>query len=65
MKSRIELKVYHLPRREERRCVQISGEANAVVERLCRATGLPIGVIVSQVLIQGESLVDIVEEADA
>lgn len=65
MQDKIELKVHKLPRKEARRCVQISGEANSVVERLYRATGLPIGVIVSQMLIQGEKLVDIVEEDEA
>lgn len=60
MGDRIELKVYSKPK-EERRCVQISGEANKVLTQLYRATGLPIGQIVSQMIIQGSALVDIVE----
>ena len=51
----------HKPK-DERRCVQISSEANAVLMQLCRATGLPIGHIVSQMIVQGAELVDIVEE---
>lgn len=61
MGKRIELKV-HSPKRDERRCIQISGEANKVLMQLCRATGLPIGHIVSQMIIQGAELVDIIEE---
>lgn len=45
--DRIELKVYKPKAKEER--------------RLCRATGLSNGYIVSQMIIQGEKLVDIVE----
>ena len=73
--DRIELKVYKPKAKEERRCVQISGEADAILRRcvqisgeadailrrLCRATGLSNGYIVSQMIIQGEKLVDIVE----
>lgn len=59
--DRIELKVYKPKAKEERRCVQISGEADAILRRLCRATGLSNGHIVSQMIIQGEKLVDIVE----
>lgn len=59
--GKICLKVHKIPKKEERRCVQISGEANCALERLYRATGLPIGTIVSQMIIQGEELVDIVE----
>lgn len=61
MAKRIELKVYK-PRKDERRCVQITGEANAVLMKLYNATGLPVTHIVSQMIIQGEELVDIVEE---
>ena len=59
--DRIELKVYKPKAKEERRCVQISGEADAILRRLCRVTGLSNGYIVSQMIIQGEKLVDIVE----
>ena len=52
----------HKPKKDERRCVQITGEANTVLMQLYRATGLPIGHIVSQMIIQGADLVDIVEE---
>ena len=61
MSNRIELRVYKT-KREERRCVQINAEANDVLMHLYRATGLPIGQIVSQMIIQGADLVDIVEE---
>lgn len=61
MAIRIELKVYK-PRKDERRCVQNTGEANAVLMKLYKATGLPVTHIVSQMIIQGEELVDIVEE---
>ncbi len=61
MSERIELRVYK-PKKDERRCVQISGEANEVLMKLYRATGLPVGHIVSQMIIQGAELVDIVEE---
>ena len=61
MAKRIELKIYK-PKKDERRCIQVSGEANEVLIKLCRATGLPIGHIVSQMIIQGAELVDIVEE---
>ena len=59
--DRIELKVYKPKAKEERRCVQISGEADTILRRLRRATGLSNGYIVSQMIIQGEMLVDIVE----
>ena len=61
MPERIELRVYK-PKKDERRCVQISGEATEVLMKLYRATGLPVGHIVSQMIIQGAELVDIVEE---
>lgn len=61
MKNRIELRVRNAAK-DERRCVQITGEANAVLMELYRATGLPVGHIVSQMIIQGAELVDIVEE---
>ena len=59
-KDRITLTV-HKPK-DERRCVQISAEANAVLMDLYRATGLPVGHLVSQIIIQGAELVEIVEE---
>ena len=61
MSKRIELKVYK-PKKDDRRCVQIDSTANEVLMKLYRATGLPIGHIVSQMIIQGADLVDIVEE---
>lgn len=61
-KNRITLTVHKIKPRDERRCVQISGEANTVLMGLCRATGLSVGHIVSQLIIQGADLVDIVEE---
>lgn len=60
MDNRIELKVYKP--KDERRCVQIDSKANAVLMGLYRATGLPIGHIVSQMIIQGAEFVNIVEE---
>ena len=60
MDGRIKLTI-HKPK-DERRCVQISAEANAVLVELYRATGLPVGHIVSQLIIQGAELVDILEE---
>lgn len=63
MANRIELKVYKA-KKDERRCVQIDSKANAVLMDLYRATGLPIGHIVSQMIIQGAQLVDIVEEVE-
>lgn len=63
MENKIELKIYK-PKKEERRCVQITGEANAVLMSLYRATGLPIGHIVSQMIIQGAEFVNIVEEEE-
>lgn len=63
-KDRIQLTVHNKPK-EERRCVQISGEANTVLMGLYHATGLPIGFIVSQMIIQGADLVDIVEVQEA
>lgn len=62
MKDRIVLTIHKPKQKEERRCVQITGEANAVLMGLYRLTGLPIGHIVSQLIIQGAELVDIVEE---
>ena len=62
--KRICLKIPKPPKKDERRCIQIGGEANRVLERLCRLTGLLIGTVVSQMIIQGEDLVDIVEEED-
>lgn len=65
MADKIELRIRGSARKkEERRCVQISGEANAVLEELHRATGLPVGHIVSQMLIQGVNLVEIIEEEE-
>lgn len=61
VKDRIELKV-HAPNKNERRCIQITPEANIVLMQLYRATGLPVGTIVSQMIIQGAELVDIIEE---
>lgn len=61
MENRIELKIYRT-KEEERRCVQITGEANTVVKIIQNATGLPVGHIVSQMIIQGAKFVDIVEE---
>ena len=62
MKERaIELKVRRTVK-DERRCVQITSEANAVLMELYRATGLPIGHIVSQMIIQGADFVEIVED---
>lgn len=61
MKNRIELTV-HTAAKNERRCVQINAEANAVLMDLCRATGLLVGHIVSQMIIQGANFVDIIEE---
>lgn len=60
MDGRIKL-VIHKPKKEESRCVRISGEANAVLMELYRATGLPVSHIVSQMLIQGAELIDIIE----
>lgn len=62
-RDRIKLVVHKAPS-DDRRCVQISGQANAVVMELYHATGLPIGHIVSQMIIQGRDLVDIVEKED-
>ena len=62
MKDVIKLTIHKPKAKEDRRCVQITGEANTVLMRLYRATGLPIGHIVSQMIIQGAELVDIVEE---
>lgn len=59
MENRITLEV-HKPK-DERRCVQIDSKANAVLMELYRATGLPVGHIVSQMIIQGAKLVDIIE----
>ena len=59
--GKIELKVHNTVK-EERRCVQISGTANAILNELHRATGLPNGYIVSQMIIQGAEFVEIVEE---
>ena len=61
MKNKIELTI-RSNSKEERRCVQISGEANTILTELYRATGLPVGHIVSQMIIQGAPLVEIVEE---
>lgn len=61
MENKIRLKV-RSTEREERRCVQISGAANTVLNELHRATGLPVGHIVSQIIIQGAEFVKIVEE---
>lgn len=61
--NRIELKVHKVDPKE-RRCVQISGVANTVLMELYRATGLPVEYIVSQMIIQGAPLIDIVEETD-
>lgn len=63
MRDRIELKV-HRTSNYERRCVQISGEANTVLMEIYCATGLPIGQIVSQMIIQGADLIDIIEEGE-
>lgn len=63
MGKRIELKVHKKKKaKDDRRCVQISSEADEVLMQLFRATGLPIGRIVSQMIIQGADLVDIIEE---
>lgn len=62
MNDRITLTV-HKPK-DERMCVQITAEANAVLMGLYRATGLPVGHIVSQLIIQGADLVDIIEEEE-
>jgi len=64
MQDRITLKGLSKAPKEERRCVQISGEANAVLIELCRATGRSVGYIVSQMIIQGSRLVDIVEDEE-
>lgn len=60
MEKKIELKIY-TAKKGERRCVQIDGKANAVLTELYRATGLPIGQIVSQMIIQGAEFVEISE----
>lgn len=62
-KNSIDLTVFK-PKKDERRCVQISGDANAVLMSLYRATGLPVGHIVSQMIIQGAEFVNIVEEEE-
>lgn len=62
MQDRIILKGLSKAPKEERRCVQISGEANSVLIELCRATGRSVGYIVSQMIIQGARLVDVIEE---
>ncbi|PWM64922.1 MAG: hypothetical protein DBX61_11075 [Clostridiales bacterium] len=62
MGNRIELRIVKKkPLKAERRCIQISGEANSVLMEIYRATGLPASYIVSQMIIQGSKLVDIVE----
>ena len=61
MKKSIELRIKS-PVRDDRRCVQISGEANSVLMELYRKTGLPVGQIVSQMIIQGAQFVEIIEE---
>lgn len=48
--------------KDDRRCVQISAEADAVLMQLYRATGLPVSRIVSQMIIQGAEFVEIVED---
>lgn len=63
MEHKIELKV-HRTNRNERRCVQITGEANATLMEIYRATGLPVGHIVSQMIIQGSKFIDIIEEGE-
>ncbi len=60
MQNKIELKI-HKANKKERRCVQISGKANEVLMELYRATGLPVGQIVSQMIIQGAEFVEISE----
>ncbi len=62
MTNKIELKVRGITNPNERRCVQINAAANAVLMELHRATGLPVGHIVSQMIIQGSEFVEIVEE---
>lgn len=47
--------------KNDRRCVQIDGKADAVLMELYRATGLPLGYIVSQMIIQGAPFVEITE----
>ena len=59
MDNKILLKVYKPA--DERRCVQISAAANAKLMEIYRATGLSLGYIVSQMIIQGADLIEIVE----
>lgn len=61
MANKIELRIARPPR-EERRCVQISGKANNVLNQICLATGLPVGKIVSEMIIQGAKFIEIIEE---
>lgn len=62
--NKIELKVRRVVKRGESRVIRINAEADTVLMELYRATGLPIGHIVSQMIIQGAPFVEIVEEDD-
>lgn len=50
--------------KDDGRLVRISADANAVLMRLYRITGLPLSTIVSEMVIQGAELVDIVEDGE-
>ncbi|MCI8388992.1 MAG: hypothetical protein HFE63_11095 [Clostridiales bacterium] len=63
MSDKITLKVHTSQKlKDDRRVVRINAAANAVLMKLYRATGLPLEHIVSQMIIQGAELVEIIED---
>lgn len=65
MENKIRLRVRNTVKKDEDRVVRISGEANVALTEIYRATGLPITYIVSQMILQGAKLVEIVEEVES
>lgn len=59
----IKLYVYKTPQAQEglTGCIRITPEAEMVVRELQRASGLPARQIVSQIIIQTEAAIEIVE----
>lgn len=64
MNERITLTVHKTKNKPSGRIIRINAAANDALMALCRATGLPMGHVASQLLIQGADLVDIIEEEE-
>lgn len=61
MKTKIQLEVHKIRADQLAGVVRVSGEAELKLRELCRATGLPVKYVASQLIIQGSDMIEIVE----